>query len=88
MRLTYGTVQDYYPADAVHYDYRTTLLGVMEKEDPQNFEFIVPDKLKELYEKKDTASMEKMNHVCLFPHQSRHHRRQFRQSGHQLPGAN
>ncbi len=53
MRLTYGTVQDYYPADAVHYDYRTTLLGVMEKEDPQNFEFIVPDKLKELYEKKD-----------------------------------
>lgn len=53
MRMTYGTVQDYYPADAVHYNYVTTLAGVMEKEDPTNDEFIVPDRLKELYNKKD-----------------------------------
>lgn len=53
MRLTYGQVLDYFPADAVHYDYVTTLDGVMEKEDPANEEFIVPDKLKVLYEKKD-----------------------------------
>ncbi|MBX9852469.1 MAG: S46 family peptidase [Cytophagaceae bacterium] len=53
MRLTYGTVQDYYPRDAVHYLYRTTLAGVMEKEDPSNEEFIVSKKLKELFEKKD-----------------------------------
>ena len=53
MRLTYGEVLDYYPADAVHYDYFTTLKGVMEKEDPNNWEFVVPDKLKELYEAKD-----------------------------------
>jgi hypothetical protein len=53
MRLTYGTVQDYFPRDAVHYDYYTTLKGVMEKEDPENWEFKVPQKLKELYEKKD-----------------------------------
>jgi hypothetical protein len=53
MRLTYGQVLDYYPADAVHYDYFTTLKGVMEKEDPGNDEFIVPDKLKELYNNKD-----------------------------------
>ncbi len=53
MRLTYGTVQDYFPADAVRYEYYTTLDGVMEKEDPNNWEFVVPDKLKELYEAKD-----------------------------------
>ena len=46
-------VQDYFPADAVHYDFITTLKGVMEKEDPTNEEFIVPDKLKELYKSKD-----------------------------------
>jgi hypothetical protein len=53
MRLTYGTVQDYFPADAVRYDYFTTLSGVMEKEDPNNWEFVVPEKLKELYKNKD-----------------------------------
>lgn len=53
MRLTYGKVEDYYPMDAVHYDFLTTLEGVMEKEDPDNWEFVVPDKLKELYKAKD-----------------------------------
>lgn len=53
MRMTYGTVGDYYPADAVHYDYITTIDGIMEKEDSTNDEFIVPKKLKELWKKKD-----------------------------------
>lgn len=53
MRLTYGKVLDYYPADAVHYNYYTTMEGIMEKEDSTNWEFVVPDKLKDLYEKKD-----------------------------------
>lgn len=53
MRLTYGTISGYHPADAVYYDYYTTLDGVMEKEDPSNDEFIVPEKLKTLYENKD-----------------------------------
>jgi len=53
LRLSFGTVEDYYPADAVHYDYITHLSGVMQKEDPENDEFIVPKKLKELYETKD-----------------------------------
>jgi hypothetical protein len=53
MRLTYGEVKDYFPMDAVHYDYQTTLDGVMEKEDPDNWEFVVPEKLKELYNSKD-----------------------------------
>jgi hypothetical protein len=53
MRLTYGTVGDYSPRDAVQYDFQTTLKGVMEKEDPDNWEFVVSEKLKELYETKD-----------------------------------
>ncbi|RLD61915.1 MAG: serine protease [Bacteroidetes bacterium] len=53
MRLTYGKVGDYYPKDAVHYDYYTTLKGVMEKEDPNNHEFVVKQKLKDLYNAKD-----------------------------------
>ncbi|OFX87992.1 MAG: peptidase S46 [Bacteroidetes bacterium GWF2_33_16] len=53
MRMTYGSIKDYYPMDAVHYDYITTLDGVMEKEDPDNWEFVVEDKLKDLYAKKD-----------------------------------
>lgn len=53
MRLTYGTVGDYEAKDAVRYSYFTTLKGVMEKEDPDNYEFVVSPKLKELYEAKD-----------------------------------
>jgi hypothetical protein len=53
MRLTYGTVGSYSPRDAVYYDYFTTLRGVMEKEDPENWEFVVPARLRELYEKKE-----------------------------------
>jgi hypothetical protein len=66
MRLTYGTVGGYSPRDAVYYDYFTTLQGVMEKEDPDNWEFFIPAKLKQLYEIKDYGNYgtnSKMN-VC------------------------
>ena len=54
IRLTYGQVLPYDPADGVTYHYYTTLRGVMEKEDPKNpTEFSVPDKLKELYAAQD-----------------------------------
>jgi hypothetical protein len=53
MRLTYGSVGDYVPGDAMHYDFITTIDGLMAKEDPTNDEFIVPTRLKELYEAKD-----------------------------------
>ena len=53
MRLTYGTVCGYSPKDAVIYRHYTTLDGVMEKEDPDNWEFVVPAKLKELWKNED-----------------------------------
>ena len=52
-RLTYGTVKGYEPKDGVIYKYYTTLKGVIEKEDPDNYEFRVPSKVKELYQNKD-----------------------------------
>lgn len=53
MRLTYGTVKSYSPKDGVLYKHYTTLKGVMEKEDPGNYEFRVPARLKEIWETKD-----------------------------------
>jgi hypothetical protein len=53
LRLSYGTVCDYLARDAVSCDYYTTLAGVMEKEDPENRAFQVPEKLKQLFEEKN-----------------------------------
>ena len=53
LRLTFGQVLPYSPRDGVIYDYYTTLDGVMAKEDPNNWEFEVPEKLKQLYKDKD-----------------------------------
>jgi hypothetical protein len=53
MRTTYGTVGDYVPADAVQYDFVTTLEGVIEKFVPGDHEFDLPQKFIDLYEAKD-----------------------------------
>lgn len=53
LRVTYGKVKGSTPKDAVTYDYQTHLAGVMEKYVPGDYEFDVPKKLIELYDKKD-----------------------------------
>ena len=54
IRLTYGNVLPYSPADGIVYKHYTTIDGVMAKEDRSNpVEFTVPERLKELYRKKD-----------------------------------
>lgn len=53
MRVSYGQVKKYDPRDAVKYDFYTTAQGILEKEDPNNHEFIVPEKLKTLINNKD-----------------------------------
>lgn len=52
-RVTYGQVSDYEPRDGVYYNYYTTLDGIMAKDDPSIYDYRVPEKLKELYKKKD-----------------------------------
>lgn len=53
MRLTYGTVEPYKSADAVYYNYYTTMDGVMAKYVPGNWEFDIPQDVRDLYEKRD-----------------------------------
>jgi V8-like Glu-specific endopeptidase len=53
MRVTYGQVKGFQPADGTDYVYYTTLDGIMEKEDPDVYDYQVHPKLKELWEKKD-----------------------------------
>lgn len=53
LRVTYGKVKGSQPQDAIAYHYETTLDGVMEKYVPGDYEFDVPQKLIQLYNKKD-----------------------------------
>lgn len=53
LRVTYGKVAGSNPKDALYYGYQTTLSGVMEKYIPGDYEFDVPKKLIDLYNKKD-----------------------------------
>jgi hypothetical protein len=53
LRVTYGKVKGSTPRDAVSYSYQTHLAGVIEKYVPGDYEFDVPQKLIDLYNKKD-----------------------------------
>ncbi|NMH27469.1 S46 family peptidase [Flavobacterium silvaticum] len=53
LRVTYGKVKGYQPKDAVYYEPVTYLDGVMEKYIPGDYEFDVPQKLIDLYNKKE-----------------------------------
>lgn len=56
LRVTYGQVKGYAPQDAIYYEPITYLDGVMEKYIPGDYEFDVPQKLIDLYNKKDYGS--------------------------------
>lgn len=53
LRVTFGQVKGYKPRDAVYYDFKTDLDGVMEKYKPGDYEFDVPEKLRLLHKNKD-----------------------------------
>jgi hypothetical protein len=53
LRLTYGQVKGYKSKDAVYFTHYTTLKGIMEKNNPDIYDYDVPDKLKDLYQKRD-----------------------------------
>jgi len=67
LRVTYGKVKGFHPRDAVTYKHFTSLEGIMEKEDPNIYDYVVEDRLKELYENKDYgryADKDGSMHVC------------------------
>ena len=53
LRMSYGSVQDYQPADAIQYDYICTANGILEKYVPGDYEFDVPQRLLDLIEARD-----------------------------------
>jgi V8-like Glu-specific endopeptidase len=53
LRVAYGRVEGYEPRDGVEYTYFTTLAGIMAKENPNIYDYVVEPKLKELYKSKD-----------------------------------
>ncbi len=53
MRVTYGSVDNYTPKDAVLYKHYTSIEGIMEKDDPDVYDYNVPEKLKTLYKNKN-----------------------------------
>ncbi|MGE0019576.1 MAG: S46 family peptidase [Draconibacterium sp.] len=58
LRVSYGKVEGYQPADGVYYKHFTTLKGIIEKDNPAIYDYDVPDRLKELYKKKDFGKYE------------------------------
>ena len=67
LRFTFGKVDGYYPRDGVYYNHYTTLDGVIEKDNPQIYDYNVPEKLKNLYKSKDYgryADKDGKIHVC------------------------
>ncbi len=53
LRMTYGSVQPYAPRDAVSYDWKTTLAGMFEKENPKDPDYVVDERLREHFLRKD-----------------------------------
>jgi len=67
LRVAYGNVDGFSPDDAKNYRFFTTLDGIMEKEDPAIYDYVVEDKLKELYNNEDYGPYSDADgsmHVC------------------------
>ena len=53
LRVAYGKVAGYHATDAVYYTHYTTLKGIMEKDNPNIYDYDVPQKLRDLYKNRD-----------------------------------
>ncbi len=53
LRVAYGNIKTYEPKDAIRYEAFSTIEGIMEKENPEIYDYVVEPKLKQLYKDKD-----------------------------------
>lgn len=58
LRITYGKVSGYSPSDAVYYKHNSTLDGIMEKDNPNIYDYDIPQKLRDVYKAKDFGRWE------------------------------
>ena len=49
LRVAYGNVQGYTPADGIYYKHQSTLKGVMEKDNPEVYDYNIPQVLRNIY---------------------------------------
>ena len=53
LRVSYGTVEGYHPLDGVYYEPISTIDGIMEKDNPDIYDYNIPQRLRDLYKTKD-----------------------------------
>lgn len=53
LRITYGQIKGYKPADAIVYDFQSTLTGIVEKDNPDVYDYDVPEKMRDLIAKNE-----------------------------------
>lgn len=53
LRVSYGKIGGYSPVDAVQYKHYTTLKGIMQKDNPDIYDYNIPQKLRDIYQAKD-----------------------------------
>ena len=53
LRITYGAVKGYKPNDAVYFKHISTLEGIMEKDNPEIYDYNIPQRLRDIYSKKE-----------------------------------
>lgn len=58
LRITYGKVSGYSPSDALYYKHNSTLDGIMEKDNPNIYDYDIPQKLRDVYKAKDFGKWE------------------------------
>jgi hypothetical protein len=63
LRISYGKVDGFAPVDGIQYRYFSTLDGIIQKDNPQIYDYRVPEKLKQLYAAKDYGQYASNNTV-------------------------
>ena len=58
LRIAFGTIEGFNAADAVHYAHQSTIEGIMEKDNPNIYDYDVPQKLRDIYNTKDYGRWE------------------------------
>ncbi len=53
LRVAYGHIKGYSPADGVYYSPSSTIRGIMEKDNPEIFDYNIPQRLRDIYAAKD-----------------------------------
>ena len=53
LRVAYGHIKGYSPADGTYYLPSSTIKGIMEKDNPEIFDYNIPQRLRDIYESKD-----------------------------------